>query len=39
MSDVTIDMAKNTMEIHRKKAEPWKITLVDTGEKTMTGED
>lgn len=37
MSDVTIDMAKNTMEIHRKKAEPWKITLVDTGEKTMTG--
>lgn len=37
MSDVTIDMSKNTMEIHRKKAEPWKITLVDTGEKTMTG--
>ena len=37
MSDVTIDMEKNTMEIHRKKAEPWKITLVDTGDNTMTG--
>ena len=37
MSDVTIDMEENTMEIHRKKVEPWKITLVDTGENTMTG--
>ncbi len=37
MSDVTIDMTGNTMEVHRKKAEPWKITVVDTGEATMTG--
>ncbi|MDY7577580.1 glucose-1-phosphate cytidylyltransferase [Herbaspirillum sp. RTI4] len=37
MSDVTIDIAKNSMEIHERKAEPWKITLVDTGEQTQTG--
>lgn len=37
MSDVTFDMTGNTMEVHRKKAEPWKITVVDTGEATMTG--
>ena len=37
MSDVTFDMANNTMEVHRKKAEPWRVTLVDTGESTMTG--
>lgn len=37
MSDVTFDMADNTMEVHRKKAEPWRVTLVDTGENTMTG--
>lgn len=37
MSDVTFDMADNTMEVHRKKAEPWRVTLVDTGESTMTG--
>lgn len=37
MSDVTIDMSHNTMQVHRKKAEPWEITLVDTGETTMTG--
>ena len=37
MSDVTIDMKHNSMEIHEKFAEPWKITLVDTGENTMTG--
>jgi glucose-1-phosphate cytidylyltransferase len=37
MSDVTIDMNNNSMEVHRQKAEPWKITLVDTGESTMTG--
>jgi len=37
MSDVTIDMSKNSVEVHHKKAEPWKITLVDTGESTMTG--
>jgi glucose-1-phosphate cytidylyltransferase len=37
MSDVTIDLAQNSMEIHQRKAEPWKITLVDTGELTQTG--
>ncbi len=36
-SDVTFDMSDNSMEIHTKKSEPWKITLVDTGENTMTG--
>lgn len=37
MSDVTIDMTKNEMKLHQQKVEPWKITLVDTGEDTMTG--
>lgn len=37
MSDVTIDMCTNSMEVHHKKVEPWEITLVDTGETTMTG--
>ena len=37
MSDVTIDMINNTMEVHRKLAEPWKVTLVDTGLDTQTG--
>lgn len=37
MSDVTFDMQNNTMEVHQRKAEPWRVTLVDTGEKTMTG--
>jgi glucose-1-phosphate cytidylyltransferase len=37
MSDVTFDMANNAMEVHRRKAEPWKVTLVDTGERSMTG--
>ncbi|MFZ2171461.1 MAG: glucose-1-phosphate cytidylyltransferase [Methylococcaceae bacterium] len=37
MSDVTLDMANNTMEVHQQMAEPWKVTLVDTGEDTMTG--
>lgn len=37
MSDITFDMASNKMEIHQNSAEPWKVTLVDTGEKTMTG--
>jgi glucose-1-phosphate cytidylyltransferase len=37
MSDVTIDMVKNSIEVHEKKAEPWKVTLVDTGESTQTG--
>lgn len=36
-SDVTIDLKKNSLEIHHTKAEPWKITLVDTGSDTMTG--
>jgi glucose-1-phosphate cytidylyltransferase len=37
MSDVTFDMSDNRMEVHEKKAEPWKVTLVDTGEDTLTG--
>ena len=37
MSDVTFDIKNNEMEVHQKFAEPWKVTLVDTGEKTMTG--
>ena len=37
MSDVTFDMANNRMEVHEKHAEPWKVTLVDTGDTTMTG--
>ncbi len=37
MSDVTIDMKENSMEVHNKRVEPWKITLVDTGEDSMTG--
>lgn len=37
MSDVTIDVQSNNMEVHQKHAEPWKITLVNTGLKTMTG--
>lgn len=36
-SDVTIDMKSNRMEVHHKAAEPWKVTLVDTGLNTMTG--
>lgn len=37
MSDVTFDMANNNMQVHQRKAEPWRVTLVDTGESTMTG--
>ena len=37
MSDVTFDMSTNHMEVHHQKAEPWKVTLVDTGENTLTG--
>ena len=37
MSDITFDMKNNKMEVHQRYAEPWKVTLVDTGEKTMTG--
>lgn len=36
-SDVTLDIQHNTMEVHHKFAEPWKVTLVDTGDQTMTG--
>ena len=37
MSDVTFDMSDNRMQVHQKKAEPWRVTLVDTGEETLTG--
>jgi len=37
MSDVTFDMVDNTVQVHRKNAEPWRVTVVDTGEDTMTG--
>lgn len=37
MSDVTFDMSSNQMHVHHKSAEPWKVTLVDTGESSMTG--
>jgi len=37
MSDVTIDLQKNKTQVHKKFVEPWKVTLVDTGMKTMTG--
>jgi glucose-1-phosphate cytidylyltransferase len=37
MSDVTFDMAANRMEVHHASVEPWRVTLVDTGEDTMTG--
>ncbi len=36
-SDITFDISKNTMEVHGKRAEPWKVTLIDTGDATMTG--
>ena len=36
-SDVTFDMSTNQMEVHQQNAEPWKVTLVDTGESTLTG--
>ncbi|HWR01108.1 MAG TPA: glucose-1-phosphate cytidylyltransferase [Chlorobaculum sp.] len=37
MSDVTFDLEHNEMKVHHRKADPWKVTLVDTGEETMTG--
>jgi glucose-1-phosphate cytidylyltransferase len=37
MSDVTIDMQSNQIEIHQNRVEPWRVTLVNTGENTMTG--
>ena len=37
MSDVTFDMRNNRMDVHRENAEPWRVTLIDTGEHTQTG--
>lgn len=37
MSDVTFHMAENRMEVHHKRVEPWNVTLVDTGDASMTG--
>jgi glucose-1-phosphate cytidylyltransferase len=37
MSDVTFDMGENRMTVHQRYAEPWRVTLVDTGEETLTG--
>jgi glucose-1-phosphate cytidylyltransferase len=37
MSDVTFDMVNNRMEVHQQYADPWRVTLVDTGDETMTG--
>jgi glucose-1-phosphate cytidylyltransferase len=37
MSDITFDMRENEMEVHNKRAESWRVTLVDTGEHSMTG--
>ena len=37
MSDVTFDIGENRMEVHQRNAEPWRVTLVDTGHETLTG--
>jgi glucose-1-phosphate cytidylyltransferase len=37
LSDVTFDLSRNSLEVHQNNAEPWRVTLVDTGEDTMTG--
>jgi glucose-1-phosphate cytidylyltransferase len=37
MSDITFDMSSNSMEVHKNNTEPWRVTLVDTGDGTMTG--
>jgi glucose-1-phosphate cytidylyltransferase len=37
VSDVTFDMHTNEMQVHQRKAEPWKVTLIDTGDETLTG--
>ena len=37
MSDVTFDMRNNSMNVHEKRADPWQVTLVDTGDESMTG--
>jgi glucose-1-phosphate cytidylyltransferase len=36
-SDITLDMSNNQMEVHKRTAEPWRVTLLDTGENTLTG--
>ena len=37
MADVTLDLAENRMEVHQKASEPWRVTLIDTGEASQTG--
>lgn len=37
MSDVTFDLSQNRVEVHHRRSEPWRVTVVDTGEQTMTG--
>ena len=37
MSDVTFDMSRNKMDVHQKYAESWRVTLVETGDNTLTG--
>src|SRR2546423_9532785 len=37
VSDVTFEIKSNKIDVHRQEAEPWRVTLVDTGERTMTG--
>lgn len=37
MSNVTFDMTQNSMEVHQRYAEPWRVTLIDTGQETLTG--
>src|SRR3954466_14603776 len=37
MGDVTFDLENNRMEVHQSGAQPWKVTLIDTGAETMTG--
>ena len=37
MSDVTFDMANNQMQVHQQNVEPWRVTLIDTGDDTLTG--
>lgn len=37
-TDITVDVRKNTIKVHKKKTEPWKITLIDTGNESLTGD-
>lgn len=37
MSDVTFDLSRNELEVHHRRSEPWRVTVVDTGDATMTG--